>query len=81
MNSRQTGDPQETAAAKAGISVRSGRRIENNERRERRERDWRTRQDPFADIWASELTPMLEAAFSMRKWRSGFEKAACKLSG
>ncbi len=60
MNNRQSGDTQETAAAKAGISVRTGRRIEKGQRPERQERQWRTRTDPFEGIWASELVPLLE---------------------
>jgi transposase InsO family protein len=61
MNSRQAGDSQETAAAKAGVSVRSGRRIEKNERAQpSQSRPWRTRADPFAEIWDSELLPLLE---------------------
>jgi len=60
MNSRQSGDKQETAAAKAGISVRTGRRIEKNEHQTASERNWRTRKDPFADIWECEVVPLLE---------------------
>ena len=60
MNSRQSGDSQEIAAAKSGISVRTGRRIEKGERTTPKERTWRTRQDPFAEIWESELAPLLE---------------------
>lgn len=60
MNSRQAGDSQDIAAAKAGISVRSGRRIEKQERIQRRPRDWRTREDPLAEVWQSHLVPMLE---------------------
>jgi len=60
MNSRQSGDTQQIAAAKAGISVRSGRRIEKDERRLPTERTWRTREDPFAGIWESEIVPLLE---------------------
>lgn len=61
MNSRQSGDTQERAALKAGISVRTGRRIEKDQRKEPGERHWRTRQDPFAEVWDSELVPLLEA--------------------
>jgi len=59
MNSRQSGDTQEAAAAKSGISVRTGRRIEKDQRREREERPWRTRKDPFTLVWESELVPLL----------------------
>lgn len=62
MRSRQHGQSQETAAAKAGISVRSGRRIERGEQGASAPspRQWRTRQDPLAAVWDSELVPLLE---------------------
>lgn len=59
MDSRQSGDTQETAALKAGISVRTGRRIDKGEHRPPAERTWRTRKDPFSDIWDTEIAPML----------------------
>ncbi len=61
MSLRNQGKPQITAAAKAGISERSGRRIENNEilPGNKPKRHWRTRQNPFSDIWESEIVPML----------------------
>jgi len=60
MNSRQSGDTQEVAAAKAGISVRTGRRIDKGQHHERKPRDWRTRKDPFDEVWDSVLVPLLE---------------------
>jgi hypothetical protein len=61
MNKRQLGQSQETAAAKAAISERSGRRIEKGERPSiPGERHWRTREDPFEAIWEKELVPLLE---------------------
>lgn len=60
MKSRQAGLSQELAAAKAGISVRSGRRIETGEKTGRKERHWRTRPDPLEAVWGSELVPLLE---------------------
>ena len=61
MNKRQQGQSQETAAAKGGISERSGRRIEKGERPSMpRERHWRTREDPLDAIWEKELVPLLE---------------------
>jgi len=62
MNARESGYPQETAAAKGGMSVRSGRRIEQGEHQPQRGRphDWRTRADPLAEVWEQELVPMLE---------------------
>jgi len=59
MQSRQTGLTQETSAAKSGISVRSGRRIETGEKGVKTPRNWLTRSDPFASIWESELVPLL----------------------
>jgi hypothetical protein len=57
---------QATAAAKAGFSDRTARRLEADpEARSRRKaepRTWRTREDPFADVWASDIAPMIEAA-------------------
>lgn len=61
MQSRQSGLSQEASAAKADISVRSGRRIENNEcTTADGPRLWRTRTDPLAAVWDSELKPLLE---------------------
>jgi transcriptional regulator with XRE-family HTH domain len=60
MKNRQAGYTQETSAAKAGISIRSGRRIEKGAHSPPKERNWRTRQDPFAEVWDSELVPLLE---------------------
>ncbi|MCG3190491.1 MAG: hypothetical protein LKCHEGNO_03224 [Burkholderiaceae bacterium] len=55
---------QEAAAAKSGISVSSARRIEGSATlpSQRPPRHWRTRNDPLADVWDSEVVPMLEAA-------------------
>ena len=59
MNERGQGATQQSAAAKAGISERSARRIEQG--RERlSERHWRTRADPFEAVWSSELVGLLE---------------------
>jgi hypothetical protein len=61
MSSRVAGDSQERASAKAGISVRSGRRIDKGERAEPDAvRQWRTRSDPLQDVWQSECVPLLE---------------------
>ena len=51
-------------AAKAGISVRSARRLDSAETlpSQRPARAWRTRADPFEAVWQSEIVPMLEAA-------------------
>lgn len=62
MQHRQNGASQEMAAAKAGVSVRSGRRIETSTQKPRvnTERDWRTREDPLEAVWETELLPLLE---------------------
>lgn len=55
---------QEVAAAKAGISVRSARRIERDARlpSHKPRRYWRSRPDPFAEVWDTEVVPMLVSA-------------------
>jgi len=62
MKARKQGHTQENAAAKAGISERSGRSIEQGKRTDptMKERHWRTRPDPLAAVWENELKPMLE---------------------
>jgi hypothetical protein len=59
--SNRRNNPQDLAAARAGISVRSARTIESavalpsqNPRRY-----WRSRPDPFVDVWQSEVVPLL----------------------
>lgn len=55
---------QEIAAAKAGISVRSARRIERDASlpSQKPRRYWRSRPDPFADVWDTEVVTMLANA-------------------
>ena len=60
MKSRQTGCTQELSAAKAGISIRSGHRIEKGQHQDAKERHWRTRRDPLEAVWETELIPLLE---------------------
>ena len=64
MNARSENKGQITAAAMAGISERTGRDIEKGLRQDPRdtERLWRTRKDPLASVWDSELVPLLEKA-------------------
>lgn len=52
---------QEAAAAKVGVSVRSARRIEQATTlpSQRGVRRWRTRADPLAGVWETELVPLL----------------------
>lgn len=61
MTYRKDGFNQKAAAAKVGISERSGRKIEQDKVNEvPMTRPWRTRKDPFAGVWDSELLPFLE---------------------
>ena len=51
---------QTVAAAKAGISERSARRIDHQAHQPlKQERDWRTRKDPLAEVWDSIVLPLL----------------------
>ncbi len=59
MKFRQQDLTQSVSAAKAGISERSGRRIEKTPHSTSSARKWRTREDPFESIWSTELEPML----------------------
>lgn len=54
---------QVAAAAKAGISERSARRIERSDAlpSQRPSRSWRTRGDPLAAVWDAEVVPLLQA--------------------
>ncbi len=61
MKNRQTGQSQDVAAAKSGVSVRSGRRIERGERIHA-PRTWRTREDPLSEVWETHLAPLLAQA-------------------
>ena len=56
------GKTQETAAAKAGMSVRSARKWQSGPlpSETRQERQWRTRPDPFAGVWEEEIEPLLQ---------------------
>lgn len=75
MSQRQQGQTQEVAAAKAGLSVSTARRLER--RAESSEptatRHWRTRPDPFAGVWDKVLVPQLAAtpdlqALTLLEW-------------
>lgn len=66
MHHRQNGCTQKVAAAKSGISDRSGRRIDQvGGTRPITERDWRTREDPLDAVWEPELLPLLKAEPSL----------------
>lgn len=60
MTARKEGCIQVLAAAKAGISERSGREIEKGRRKAKHEtRNWQTRIDPLCGAWENELEPLL----------------------
>jgi hypothetical protein len=56
---------QVAAAAKTGVSERSGRTIEKNEHhssKPKQPRQYKTRKSPVDEVWINELEPMLRAA-------------------
>ena len=62
MEARIEGKTQAVSAARAGFSERTARRLAHNDHRPARaHRSWRTRNDPFAEVWEKELVPLLEA--------------------
>jgi hypothetical protein len=58
---RMAGKTQEASAAAAGMSVRSARKWEHGLLPSQRHKphNWRTRKDPFAEVFESELVPLL----------------------
>jgi DNA-binding XRE family transcriptional regulator len=58
---RSNGKTQRTAAAIAGISERTGRRIEKGTFRlsTEKKRHWRTHPDDFQEVWTHEIVPRL----------------------
>ena len=62
MEARIEGKTQLVSAAKAGFSERTARRLAHNGHRPAQAlRNWKTRSDPFAEVWEKELVPLLEA--------------------
>ena len=60
---------QQTSAAKAGISERSARRIDRDPillSQRKRPRIYRTRVNPFEDVWEAEIVPLLRAMPSLQ---------------
>ena len=55
---------QELAAAKTGLSVRTARRIEHDGAlpSQNPRRSWRSRPDPFVEVWEAEIVPLLKNA-------------------
>lgn len=60
VNYRKNGKTQDLAAAKAGVSVRSGHNIEHNKHAPKKDRSWKTRKDPFESIWNTDVVPLLK---------------------
>ena len=56
------GKTQQAAAAAAGMSVRSARQWQAGSlpSESKESRSWRTRSDPFEDVWGSKIEPLLE---------------------
>jgi len=56
-----TGKTMEAAAAAAGMSERTARTWKSGPlpSQTKRKRDWRTRKDPFEDVWDAEVVPLL----------------------
>jgi transposase InsO family protein len=57
------GTKQQTAAAAAGMCERSARRWQDGPlpSETKSERAWRTRKDPFGEVWEAEIVPLLNA--------------------
>jgi len=61
MKNRNKGESQQTASAKAGISVRSAHRIDRGKTKpQTKTRAGRTRKDPLEAVWDSKLVPLLQ---------------------
>ena len=67
---RMAGKTQEAAAAAAGMSVRSARKWERGlyPSQRRKPQTWRTREDPFAEVFENEMAPLL-VADRMECWK------------
>ncbi len=72
MTQRKKGVTQHISAMKAGISVRSGRRIEKDQWSKAGARHWRTRKDPLEAVWDSMLIPLLK-----ERWQSTRDWSGC----
>ena len=57
------GKTQQAAAAAAGMSIRSARKWQTGPLPSgtKKERNWRTREDPFEAVWDAKIVPLLEA--------------------
>lgn len=63
MQSKARGKSLATAAAQAGFSERSAYNLANRSFEVAlRKRSWKTRQDPFEEVWQNKLVPLLEVS-------------------
>jgi hypothetical protein len=60
MDSRRIGRNQMQSADSADISTRTARRLDRDGRPAKPPRSYRTRIDPFAGVWSSEIVPLLQ---------------------
>jgi hypothetical protein len=61
MKFRKEGKSQISAAAKAGFSERSARNLKKRQHQEASTtRNWKTRKDPFEDVWESKIVSRLD---------------------
>ena len=61
MQSKEKGKSVSVAAAQAGFSERSAYNVANRSfQSANRKRNWKTRPDPFEEVWRTELVPLLE---------------------
>ena len=68
MDKRKDGEPQAIAAARAGFSESTAQRIGKGRVlvSQRPRRRYRTRVDPFQDVWRVEIVPILTGAPGVR---------------
>ena len=69
MKHRKSGDTQAVAASKAGFSESTARRHEQAARlpsQKKHPRKYRTRKDPFDEVWLGDIVPLLERVPSIR---------------
>jgi hypothetical protein len=71
---RMQGNSDEAAAAAAGMTVPTARRWRSGPMpsHSKRQRHWRTRIDPFASVWETEILPLLDGVLGrLHHWRLG----------
>ena len=69
MDERRNSETQAIAVARGGFSESTGRRIKKGRRAlmsQRLPRQYRTRVDPFKDVWRAKIVPLLKRAPGIR---------------